>query len=119
MFNKDYRPVSTVVDCSYCDYIHLPYSLRQKMSSIESSLLTIRHLSRNNYKLYLLADGCILVDPIRNKILWKFDYFTSIKVLMNRIEELCRLYRYETHIKPIKTIISRNDYIALKSKYYD
>ena len=119
MFNKHFRPLSQVVNIDNCDYQHLPYCFRQKMRSIQSYLLSIQYASRNNYKLYLFDDGCALLDPIRNKILWKLSYYSSISVLMHHLEELYRFYQYETHSKTIKTLISRNDYLTLKSKYYD
>ena len=118
MFNKNFRPLPQVVNYQYCDYDHLPYKIRQKMRTIQGYLIDIRNLSKNNYKLCLLDDGCLLLDPLRNKILWKFDYFSSIGILMHRLEELTRFYLYETHVKTIKTLTSRNDYFTLKQKYY-
>ena len=68
MFNKYYRPLPSVVNIEYCDYSHLPYRIRQKMRAIESFMLGIQHASKNKYRIYMLDDGCILVDPLRNKI---------------------------------------------------
>lgn len=118
MFNKHYRPLPNVIDYSNCDYNHVVYKFRQKVRAIESWLLSIRHLSRCNYKLVMFDDGCLLLDPLRNKILWKYNYHSSSGILFARLEELYRFYQYETNYKTIKNNLTRNDWLTLKQKYY-
>ena len=118
MFNKEFRPLSNVVDYTYCDYSHLPYRIRQKMRNIQSYLLNVQHASKCNYKVYLFDDGCVLVDPLRNKILWKYDYYSSLGILFALLEEIYRFYQYETHCKTIKNNLTRNDWLTLRQKYY-
>lgn len=118
MFNKNYRPLSYVVNYENCDYDHLCYRFRQKMRAIESWLLSIQHISKNNYKLILFDDGCMFYDPLRNKILWTFDYHSSFPILQTRLEEIYRFYQYEKNCNYIKNQITRNDYFNLRKKYY-
>lgn len=118
MFDKSFRPLHHVINCDYCDYTHVPFRFRQKMRSIQSLLIGIRNLSKCDYKLCMFDDGCVLLDSLRNKILWKFDYYSSLGILFARLEELKRFYNYEKTDNFNKNIISRNDYLALKHKYY-
>lgn len=115
-FNPSWRPLTKSVDIR-CDYPHLPYRLRQKMPAIQSYMLEMRQMSKNDYRLVLLDDGCCVLDPINNKLLCYYDYLTPIVVLMNHLEELWQFWRYEANIYKPKTIIEVNHYLTLKNKY--
>ena len=118
MFNKNFRPLPDVISIK-CNYDHLPYRIRQKIKAIQHDLLDIRSLSKNKgYRLYLFDDACCLVDGLRNKILWTFDYLSSMAVLKNRLTDLKRLYLYETHCINLKNSVQINDYKTLQKMYY-
>ena len=118
MFNKNYRPLVQVVNYENCDYEHLRYQFRQKIRAIQSLLISIRNMSNNDYRLVLFDDGCMMVDFIRNKVLWTFDYYSAISILIGRLEELYRFYNYEKNQNFNTSRITRNDYYMLKKKYY-
>lgn len=119
MFDKNYRPLSDVISIK-CDYRHLPYRFRQKIKKIQGYLLDLRNLSKNRYlRLYLFDDSCFLLDIVNNKILWTYDYSSSLAVIMCHLTEMYRLFSYEKNCCHLKNPFQINDYKSLKKKYYD
>lgn len=109
-----FQPIDKFVSVR-CDYPHLPYRFRQKMSKIQQYLIEASQLSRKNYRLILLDDGCFLYDCTFNRILWEYDYLSSLAVVICRLEELVRFWNYEKE-KDSYTI-RVNDYYTLQKKY--
>ena len=109
-----FQPIDRFVSVR-CDYPHIPYRVRQKMPKLQHYLIEASHLSRKNYRLILLDDGCFLYDCTFNKILWEFDYLSSLAILICRLEELVRFWNYENE-KNCDTI-RFNDYYTLQKKY--
>lgn len=118
MFDTDYRPLPHVMGI-YCDYRHLMYGFRQKVKEFQSKLLDLQQLSHCMYKLLLFDDGCVLYDPIRNKVICSTDYSRNMVVLRFHLSALKRLYEYEEDNNNIKNQIDFNDYQSLKKKYYE
>lgn len=118
MFNTNYRPLPHVIGV-YCEYRHLMYAFRQKVHEFERLVLELQHLSKCMYRLMLFDDGCLLYDPIRNKVVCSTDYSRNMVVLRFRLSELKRLYNYEKDSNSIKNVCDFNDYQTLKKKYYE
>lgn len=116
MFDKYFRPHRKYV-AVYCEYNHLPYKLRQKMKLVQSLIMETCEMSCNHYKFICMADGCMLLDTLRNKILWTLNY-NSMAVLLDRLREIHRLYRYEKHYISCKDMVAFHDYCNLKKRYY-
>lgn len=118
MFDKHYRPLPHVIKVK-CDYDHLPFRFRQKIKKIQGYILDMRHLSKNSgLCMYLFDDACLVLDPIRNKVLCTYRYTDSIAVVMCLLRDLYRLFSYEKNCDNLKNTIQVNDYYSLKKKFY-
>ena len=115
MFDKNYRPWPELVGI-YCDYMRLPYRFRQKMKIIQHEVVCIRRLSKCKYKLCLFDDSCCLLDPLRNRLIWMYDYYLPMCGFFTRLDEIQRLYEYENDNK-VKNLSDYNDFQTLKKKY--
>lgn len=118
MFDTDYRPLPHLI-AVYCDYRHIMYGFRQKVKEFQSILIDLQEVSKCMYKLLLFDDGCILYDPLRNKIICSTQYNRNMVVLRYHLDNLKRLYNYEKDSFCIKNRIDFNDYQSLKKKYYE
>lgn len=118
MFDTNYRPLPHVIGI-YCDYRHLKYCFRQKIKEFQHKLMDLQRLSKCMYKLLLFDDGCVLYDPIRNKILCSTDYSRTMVVLRCHLSALKKLYEYENDYIKVNNTIDYNEYQSLKKKYYE
>ena len=119
MFDTKYRPLPHVIAVK-CDYPHLPYRFRQKVKDLQYEVLELRRISRNKYlRVYLFDDACMLLDILNNKILWTYDYLSSMAVLKCLIAEIKRFFVYENTGYNPQNFIQINDYKSLKKKFYE
>lgn len=116
-FNTFWRPLPSVVDVR-CDYEHLPYRFRQKMTMIQSYLIQLQQYSNIKYKLILFDDGCCIMDPLNNKLLCFYDYLTPLVLFLNRLESLWQFWRYEKNLDKFKNRSEINWFRSHKQMYY-
>lgn len=116
-FNTFWRPLPSLVDVR-CDYNHLPYRFRQKMTMIQSFMIDLQRMSKIKYKLLLLDDGCVILDPLNNKLLCSYDYFSPMVLFLSRLESLWQFWRYENNIDKFKNRSEINWFRSQKQIYY-
>ena len=98
----------------HCDYNHVPYRVRQKMSSINSYLLEASQYSHLEYRLALFDDGCILYETLKNQCLWSGNYFPVV-VLLTHLKNLVKLWYYENQKNSLR--IQKNEHLQLLKTY--
>ena len=112
MMSRNYRPLESYVT-SVIDYNHIPWRIRQKMPKIQGYLIDASHLSFNDYRLTCFEEGCILIDKLHNKILWKSHY--NVPSLLTRLKNLVNYWSYENSQN--STQIQKNKQFKLQQTY--
>ena len=115
-FDTTYRPLTNYISVK-TDYNRLPYRFRLNVKRIQSKLMDIRQISKKVYRLYVLEDGYLLYDIIKNKIVCFYDYSSPIPALLRQLDNLLRYWKYEKDYNKYKTSIEYNDWLTLKLKY--
>ncbi len=110
--NRSYLPLDKYIS-SVIDYNHVPYRVRQKMARIQDYIIDACRLSKNVYKLCLFEEGCILVDVLRNKIIWQSNY--QLPVLLVHLEGLKNYWKNES--KKNSNQIEKNYQFQLRQIY--
>lgn len=105
-------PLPSVI-VSKVDYKYIPYRVRQKMAAIQSYVIEAQRYSHCDYRLYMMEDGCMLIDYLYNKILWKSSY--NVPSLVTRLKELVNYWNYENQKNSIQ--VQKNKQRKLQQTY--